>query len=282
MKRASGIRTALIALPLLLCAFLGCGKDLFTLATGVPSSPTTPNTPIPGNWIISGFYRPTPDTLTSYNFFGSLVNNGGQLSGVFHSLTSCFDQGYEDIPYTGTLDSNNNLSIASSSVDGQVLTFNGKLAADGASITGGSFTILGGCSGTIVSVTFEDGPGAYVQTTAMRLPGITGNWATTAGSSRGLMLTEQLAESSTPDAHGDFALTGPVAVQGSSCFTQGTIQSGSYLTGYIGRQIILMNDGSTLDATLNLSYGSNVTPGFLLTGVISGGNCNGNVTLNLQ
>ena len=282
MKLMTDRRTALVALPFLLCTFfIGCGRG------GIPPLISTPPvTTGTGNWSITGYYEDTPNTFAPYYIEGSLINTNGQITGVFHIGTNCFGFSATDIPYTGTLDSKNNLSITSSSVNGQILTVQGLISSDGSTLSRANFAVTGGCSRSIVGITRSDGPGAEETTTGVRIPSLSGTW-TSAISTTGpatVISSELLTQSSAPDVHGDYALTGTVTAQGSSCFSRGTLQSGSFVSGNAGRERILMEDGSTLNATLQVNYGSasQAKPTLYLPGTITGGNCNGPIQIDLQ
>jgi hypothetical protein len=264
-------------------AAAGCGKDLFIEAGPPPAS--TLGT---GNWIVTGFYQSGP-SIFAYSFGGSLVNNGGQISGVFHINQSCFGDGATDVPYTGMLDNTNTLTITSSPVNGQVLTFLGTLSSDGSSVSDGIFKVTGGCSGGIMSITIPEAGGATMETKAYRVPSLTGSWGsaswTPVAGGDEFPLSEELTQASAPDVHGNYALTGTVTVTGSNCFTHGTLQSGSFISGLLGREIVKMNDGSTIDAVITGSYGgqTGTRPTLLLEpGSISGGNCNGPIEVGLS
>ncbi|HTV08517.1 MAG TPA: hypothetical protein VMD97_05695 [Candidatus Aquilonibacter sp.] len=237
-----------------------------------------------GNWIVSGLSQ-TTQAISPYSFGGSLINDNGQLSGVLHINQPCFGSGTTDVPYTGTVDAKNNLSIQSAPVAGQILTFHGVLAADGSSITNAGFTVTGGCTGSLTGGTVDEGPGALEVVTAFRIPALAGSWNTTTVVS-GPILSEEIMQSSTPDSHGDYALTGAVTVQGSACFTKGTLQPGSFLSGNLGQEVVLMNDGSVLRATFTDSYhgpsSAAVRALDLYTGTITGGACDGPVDEFLQ
>lgn len=274
-------RTALAALSLLLCTlFIGCGRG------GIP--PLTAVTPITtgtGSWFITGYYHAPPSFISPYYIGGSLTDANGQLTGVFHIDTSCFGSYATDIPYTGTLDSNNNLSITSSSVNGQILTLQGVLSSDGSTLSRGNFTVTGGCTGSIIGLTMSNGPGSEIVTTGVRIPNLTDSWTTsTIAPFLGPAISEQLTQTSSPDAHGDYALTGTVIAQGSSCFSQGTLQPGSFVSGYLGQERILMDDGSAINATLQVDYGIAYqgNPRLYLLGAITGGKCNGPIDIDLQ
>lgn len=267
-------RFGLAGSPIICALLAGCSGTLTT--TAPPPVEVTTGT---GNWFILGLYE-TADYIDPYSFGGSLVNNNGQLSGVMHINQPCFGSGTTDIPYTGTVDAKNNVSIQSSSVAGQILAFHGVMAADGSSITDGGFTITGGCTGSITAGTVDEGPGAVEYTTGFKMPALTGSWNTSTDVS-GPTLSEEITQSPTPDSHGDYALTGTVTVQGSACFTKGTLQPGSYISGVLGQEVVLMNDGSVLQVTLSVPYGGQNPPEVgtltLYPGAITGGNCDGPV-----
>jgi hypothetical protein len=273
------------AAPLLLLFFLtGCGPNLFTFTTDTTGT---------GNWFISGSYSPkltSSGGISLYLFGGALTNIDGQVTGVLHANTSCFGNGATDIPYSGTVDTKRNLSIRSSPVNGQVLSLSGILSADGSVLNNANFSIIGGCSGDIVSGTFNEGPGALAQTQATRIGSLTRTW--TPVQSSNLPFTETLIQSPTPDVHGDYALAGTVTVQGSPCFTQGTLQPSSFISGNLGYESLLMNDGSVIKGSLIAGIpivdgGSTLTSPLPVTqltvaGIVTGGKCDGSVTISIQ
>lgn len=272
------LKVAQTAFSLFLCTlFAGCGKNL-----SIPNIPVSPATSGTGNWVFFGHYAKGQD-IFPYAFGGSLNNSGGQISGVFHIDQPCFDNGAADIPYTGTLDKNNHLNITSSPVSGQVLTLQGLLSSNDSILTQGYFTIIGGCTGSLVSLTGRYAPGASFDPTGQHVPSLTNIWNPEIFSSNPVLI-EQLTQSPTPDAHGDYALTGTVSVQGSACFTHGTLQPNSFVSGILGQQIILMDDGSTLNATLQVAPQSTGPKPVLnlYPGTITGGSCNGPVDISLQ
>ena len=114
-------------------------------------------------------------------------------------------------------------------------------------------------------------------TEAIRVPSLAGSWVP-GGIAYQLPLSEELTQASAPDPHGNYALTGTVTVSGIPCFTHGTLQGGSFVSGGLGRKIIMMNDGSTVEATLNV-YPNGPTIGrprvLVVLGTISGGKCDG-------
>lgn len=272
-------RVRLCVAGIWVCVLAGCGGDVTVLGTPPPSTLGS------GNWEISGFYEQS-SYFAPYSFGGSLVNAGGQIAGVFHADTSCFGSGATDIPYTGSGSGNGKVSLTSAAVSGQVVSVTGTLAADGQSMTNASFTVAGGCTGEIVSVTAPNGPGAEIATTAVRVPELTGVWREVSNDTlAGPSLSEQLSQSGTPDAHGDYALSGTVAVQGSACFTSGTLEAPSFVSGTMGHERVVMNDGSVLDATLTVGLGAEAGAKPVLTlgpGSIAGGQCDGAVDVSLE
>jgi hypothetical protein len=247
-----------------------------------PYKSATPTT-ITGNWLFNGLYAQSSVLYAPYNIGGSITNTSGQLSGVLHIQQPCFANGATDVPFTGSLNSSHQLQITSLPVNGQTLTLAGNISDSGNSLSGGTFSVVGGCSGDIVGLTGPNGPGATFNLTGLEIPSLTDSWATTNQVS-GPNLSEQLTQSSTADAHGDFALSGTVSVQGSPCFTTGTIQSGSYISGDIGKEIILFNDGSTLSSPITHFFQNLVSKPIiqLYPGTITGGNCNGPIDIVLQ
>lgn len=270
------LRLTISALSLALCTLLtACGKD-----SAIPDIPITST----GNWYFYGNYEPStgsPFNTGSIVFGGSLIQTNTQVSGVLHINHPCFGNNTTDIPYTGTL-INNHLSFTSAQVAGQTLTLDGTLSQNDSVLATASFQINGGCAVALYSPALLFTVHAYLDQKGARIPSLTGSW-TTLIDSAGPSITEQLTQSTTPDLHGDFALTGTVSVTGSPCFTTGTLEPTSFISGDLGQQVILMNDGSTLTATSEANPGSNLgTALSLYPGTITGGNCNGPVDLSLQ
>lgn len=264
---------------LVLCFLLtSCGKD-----SAIPDDHTAIST-ASGNWDLYGQYTGSRGSTTTSGeliFGGSLIQADTQVSGVFHIDTPCFGNSATDVPYTGTL-INNTINITSSSVAGQTLTLHGTLSQNDTVLSTASFEITGGCTGNLYSPALTFTVNSYLDQKGVRIPSLSGSWTTTIDES-GPTLTEQLTQSSTPDVHGDLTLTGTVTVTGSPCFTTGTLQHISFVSGLLGQQIILMNDGSTLTATLALGIQRTFArPSLGLNGTITGGNCNGPVDVQLQ
>ncbi|HSY37007.1 MAG TPA: hypothetical protein VK814_14720 [Acidobacteriaceae bacterium] len=255
---------------LLLCPLLtSCGKD-----SAIPNVPLIST----GNWYFYGNYTPSPGSpfnTGTLAFGGSLIQTNTQVAGVLHINHPCFGNNTTDIPYTGTL-INNHLSFTSSQVAGQTLTLDGTLSQDDTVLSTAAFQINGGCAVYLYSPELTFTVNSFLNQKGERVPSLTGSWTTylnTAGPS----LTEHLTQSTIADQHGDFTLTGTVTIAGSPCFSTGTLQPTSLISGDLGQQVILLNDGSTLTATLNAGTVLSLYPG-----TVSGGNCNGPVDIYLQ
>lgn len=269
------LRPALATLTLVLCSLLTSCSSL-----AIPDVPTTIAS---GNWLFYGVFQGTQTAANTFDSFGgSLLQANTQVSGVLHINNACFGNGTTDIPYTGTL-LNNALSITSSPVNGQTITLQGTLTQNDTVLGTAGIEVTGGCSGNLYSPPLTYTVNYYLDKKGERIANLTGSWTTTTNIS-GPSITEQLTQSPTPDVHGDYALTGTVTVTDSPCFTSGTLQSTSYVSGYLGQQTIQMNDGSTLTATMQVNPQSapNKTSLNLSASTVSGGKCNGPVDIYLQ
>jgi hypothetical protein len=278
----TGFKNLLAVAPVFFCALIaGCGKDVFVMV-----HPPTPATTGTGNWIFNPVLFQNGQPSYFYFFGGSLVNNGGQLKGVLHIDESCFGSYVTDLPYTGTLDTNNRLSIISSPVDGQMLTLQGTLSADASTLNDLTFSIKGGCSGNLTGGTYVD-PSGRIFGAGVFVPNFTGTWTTEPlqSAQTKLSFTEQLVQSTTADVNGHYALTGTIAAQGSPCFTKGTLQPESFISGYLGHEFYKMDDGSTLDIPIEDNYaleGVGVNQLGVSSAVISGGGCDGRIPVSFN
>jgi len=241
-----------------------------------PATPVAP-TIVAGNWF---FYSITadgtpPSQRLPFSLGGSLLLTGKtQVSGIFHLDQSCLGSITTDIPYAGVI-SGDQMTLTSSPVNGEVLNIQGTLDASGTKFHGDSLTLTGPCSGTIVALTGPNGPGSSYNPLGNQQPALNGSWSTNP-TNPDPQITLQLTQSDTPDAHGNFAISGTARVQGSPCFTSGTLQSPSFLSGGQGQITILFNDGSKLSSTLLAFALQGVTKSVVTidSATITGGNCN--------
>ena len=204
-----------ILLLLPLAAILGCGSS----ATLPSSTSISPN--LSGDWF--ALAAPTtigsaPTTLPTpiADFIGALQFTGNTAAGTFRA----FDPTYpnpcvsftQDLPVTGTIDSNNNLTLTVP-ISGGTATISATLPQNPQTFTNGSWQIVGGACAmpatAIAIVQVAPVTGTYTGvlnvidlTTFTPVPGT----ATT--------VTAVLTQSTTSNADGQFPLTGTVTASG--------------------------------------------------------------------
>ncbi|MHB1023572.1 MAG: hypothetical protein ACYC46_10820 [Acidobacteriaceae bacterium] len=221
-------------------------------------------TNISGNWSFTANSTASPNngpiTITA-----ALNSHSGQVVGILHFFgTSCIASA-TDVAATGTLSSTGAVKLTTSSTSNQVITITATASKDGGSITGGTYTVSGGCA---------DSDAGNVS--GVRIATLTGTFAGNVQiqSGPGLILNTQLTQSPTADTDGFFDLTGTIKVQGSSCFTSGKTEGspGGILFGTRLVTIYTLDDGSTLtlDATTNTGGTSLASYAY-----ITNGKCNG-------
>jgi hypothetical protein len=233
MRRAN--RFGLFAL-VLLC---GCGGGGYQGPTGgapggaggVASPPPSSGPNIAGNWQFSttSVVGMAPATIS-----GSIAQSGSSVSGAAHlDGLKCFDR-LTTIGLTGTL-TGSNISVTSTSVDGQVTTLTGSISDDalnGAdSALAGTYTIDGGCAN-----------GDHGNVTGIRIPFIAnilnGTFTTSGGETFDVVGDE--AQFGTASSEGSFGITGTVTFS-TPCFSSGTITPGTFPSGsfIIGTSVAL-------------------------------------------
>ncbi|HET9792253.1 MAG TPA: hypothetical protein VFR08_13210 [Candidatus Angelobacter sp.] len=172
-----------------------------------------------GNWN----FRATSTTLSGEltTFGGSLSQSGSSVSGTVQMLggNGCIGFGI-DIPVSGTV-SGQNITLTTAAISNVVITIN---ATGSATAFSGTYQFTGCVAHDLGNVT------------ANLVPSVTGTWSGTFTSSTAppLSVTAVLTESSTPDAHGGFPLTGTVSFTGSTCFTSGTVSAGAMTGATLG------------------------------------------------
>ena len=251
---------------------------LCTLLTSCGADKSIPLTTLTGNWSIYNInFAQTKPPIVFDTMGGPITQTGNNLAATFHIQSSCFGNGRTPIPFTGSVNPyNNHFTLNSTSVNGETIVVQGTFSAAKDSFFGNSLTVSGDCTGYLAALTGDD-KGAIFNPQGQRLPSLTGTWPPYVNETSSPNMVEQLTQSPTPDTNGDFALAGTVTVTGSPCFTTGTLQSTSFISGTVGQQVILLNDGSTLTATLNAGTVLSLYPG-----AVSGGNCNGPIDVYLQ
>jgi hypothetical protein len=218
---------------LLVLALFGCGgENRSSNPTGGGGGPsTTPPPPVQNsatNWQFST--TSAVSEMPALTISGSVGRSGSAISAKFHvDGSNCFDP-LSTVTLTGTL-TNDDLSLTSNSVAGQVTTFTGRVTHDalaGWSSPGqftGTYTISGGCAN-----------GDQGSVIGIKLPFInhlvTGTLMASGGGTFHLEgdMTLQGAIS-----EGSFGITGSVAFDtpcfGPSEIKSGVFRSGSYILG---------------------------------------------------
>jgi hypothetical protein len=260
-----------------MCLLASCGGSSSPTVT---LSPTYPN--ISGNWAISA----TSTSALVLDVSGSLTSNGKEVNGQLLIISPCFfplpgtgkflpDLG---IPVTGTIDSTGNLKLVSGSSNGQVVTLSGVVSSDGGTLSGGQYSIAGGCadkdSGTANGYRIPNISGPYTGSATLGgiVPGTTEQQIT---------VSSQITQASVATGF-SYPLSSSISVAGISCFSSGT-NTTSLLGGIIfGQHFILnytMNDGSQVEVSGKVdTTGKVLTTIFLVTSPVCGNNL-GNGTL---
>lgn len=239
---------ASLSLPLLFSA--GCSDD-GTVTTGSSTNLAK------GNWQFSSGASAAAK-LSSLS--GELSTEGNTTSGTLHSQSAnaCIAPGTA-FQVTGTITSENNL-ILSGPVAGGNITITGTLAPDGKSLSNASYNVTGGSC-------------AFAQTakaTAQAFAAITGNYAGNFADTDGQVaqVTANFAQSTTPDANGNFTLAGTATVSNNPCFPSTVPVSNTQVTGgtftftyaangnSVTAQGTFSSDASTLSVTRWISSGT--------------------------
>jgi hypothetical protein len=262
MKHLSHALWLLSAL-LVLCGCGGGGKPSAALSSP-PSDPPAQGLNAAGNWQFSATSTvgKPPTTIA-----GSIAQSGVSVSGAVHLDGShCFDH-MTTIGLTGSV-KGSDISLTSTSSDGQVITFTGTVGDDAVygadSAFSGTYSVKGGCAN-----------GDQGSVTGVRIPYIGNSLKGTFTTSKDetFDVTGDEAQSSTPTAAGSFGISGTVTF-GTSCFSSGTITPGTFPSAsfIIGTSVALgiATDNGTVTflGTLN-SDGSEIRGAYS----VAGGTC---------
>ncbi len=233
MKHLSST-ACLLSAVVLLC---GCGGGVRASVppssppSGPPSGPPTQGQNISGNWQISTTSITRPG-IPPATIVGSITQSDSSVSGVVHvDGWTCFDP-QTAVGVTGTL-TDGDVSLTSTAVDGQVITFVGSISNK----TGfpyaltGTYAVNGGCAN-----------GDQGNVTGYSVDGIKGVWygnLTTAGGTDIHWGTDQLGQVGA-SAEGSFGLTGDFNFDG-ACFNSGTLTPGTFPTPsfILGTSVVL-------------------------------------------
>jgi len=271
-KRSSNSSWLLSVLVLL----SGCGGGVRT--SGPPSSPASGPTSAPpaqsqnisGNWQFSTTSMVLPG-IPPATIAGNLSQSDGSVNGAVHvDGWSCFDQG-TTIGLTGTL-TDSSVSLTSTSVDGQVITFSGNITikANFPDTLTGTYAINGGCAN-----------GDQGNVTGYSVEAFNGSWygnLTTAGGADIHWGTDQLGQVG-PSSEGSFGLTGTFNFDG-ACFNSGKLTPGTYPTpSFILGTSVALNI-PTDNGTIAFVGTAGPDEGGLIRGTytVTGGSCESNGT----
>lgn len=259
------IRSSLTSLVcLLLIAAAGCGGGS---GSGSGSGPEFQI--VSGNWFMA---------LPGNAFAGgSLIQTGNSISGVLHVTGSpCFDPNADELIVTGksSTDGSNSITFTSAPIRGQVLTVHGVYAAFLALHSPPNFLV----PDLDTSVTITGGGCAGQQNTeAENLSVQRNSWGVNAGAPPGTVSGTANLTQGAPDGSGVSHIAGTFNFTNTSCFTTGTVSSGSV-------------SGDSVQMTINTDSGQLVASGTFintfiemlgvdiqlsLDAVIQGGTCNG-------
>jgi hypothetical protein len=181
---------------------------------GVIPTPAPPSVNIAGNWHFS--MTSTVSGAPPTTIEGSINQSGNSIRGAVHiDGSNCFDR-LTTVGLTGNL-TGRNISLTSTSVGGQVITFTGGMTDSALS---GTYTISGGCA--------NDDQGDL---SGIKILPITSTFSGTFTTSGGetFDVAGDLTQART-SSEGSFGLTGSVTF-GTSCFSSGTITSGTFPSG---------------------------------------------------
>ena len=260
MKSAS----CLLPVLLLLCACGGTRAPSPAVAPSPVPDPTAHDRDISGNW---QFSTTSAMGMAPATIAGSIVQSGASISGAMHvDASNCFDQ-LTTVGQTGIL-TGSDLSLTSTSANGQVTSFIGTISDDafnGAdSAFTGTYTMSSGCAN-----------GDHGSVTGIRIPVIAntlnGTFTTAGGEKFDVAGGE--AQNSTPSIEGSFGISGTVSFR-TSCFSSGTITPGTFPSGsfIIGTSVALEieTDNGTVIFLGTLNRERNEISGNY---VVAGGTC---------
>lgn len=200
---------ARLAFLIPLAAILGCGS------TPTPSAPDSSYLNLTGDWVALAAPNPAnPGTLPTpvSDFFGALQSSGGTVTGTLRaislSLPQCVTQ---DLQATGTIDTNNSLKLTIP-ISGGTATITATITTP-ESYTPGTWQIVGGtCAMPSTSIDVaEFAPATGTYTGVLNVLDLTTDLPV-AGTATNV--TAVLTQSTTPNADGEYPLSGTVTATG--------------------------------------------------------------------
>jgi hypothetical protein len=206
-----------------------------------PNNPPPPSPPPPPTSFAESWHFDV--SSSSLTIDAALTLSSNSIAGVAHfqsyTVSIPCPGFFDDLPLSGTIDGQGNVSIKSSAVMGVVLSLNGVLASDRASLSNGSYQFTGECmngaTGPLTGVKVEPLTGLYAGT--MQWSGNTVN------------VSAQLTQASQSDRDGFFGLSGTVTLENicAETFTlNGASLPGASVVG--GVVHLYSNTGTSLEA----------------------------------
>lgn len=233
------------------CALLaGCGQV---------NSPLRVGTAMAGNW--------------SFANSSNVVLNLGFTQGAYETVSavgrltgsSCVSAA-TDIPLTGSVDGNNNVTLISSPFGGTTLTIKGEVAANGKGMAAATWAFAGGqCASlgtaSVTATNYNTIGGTYV-----------GTFLDSNNNSMGV--SAFLQQTTQPDQDGQFSVSGSATFPANSCFTAQPTVTSSLVTGD-SLSMTYTDPGSGAVLTATGSFNSAATQLTIASWTITGGSCNG-------
>jgi hypothetical protein len=240
----------------------GCGGGVQSAGgapTGAPQDPPASGLMAADNW---HFSATSTEGFPPLTIAGGIDQSTKPANGIVHVDGSpCFDP-LTAVALTGVLDESN-LSLTSSPIAGQVITYTGSIAKDPLSSTAkftGTYSIHGGCAdGDQGSIT------GRVETT------LKGPWAgdltSTSGNINRLTVTLH-QDSATSD--GTFGITGAAGFEVGTCFQRAEIVSGKFPSGsyMMGQTVALQikTDNGMISFLGTADHGGLIEGGYTMAG----------------
>lgn len=235
-----------------LALLTGCGQVGAPLGVG---------TALAGNWSFAPATGGVTLNIGVTQGAYETVSAVGRLSG-----TSCVSA-QTNILLTGSVDSNNDLTLVSSPFGGTTLTIKGQLAANGLGMAGANWAFAGGSCAAL----------GTANVTATNYAQIGGTYQGTFLDASGnqLPVSALLQQTSQPDGNGQFSLSGTAEFPSNTCFVQQPSVTSSLVTGS-SLSMTYTDPGSAAVLTAVGSFNSTATQLTITHWTIAGGGCDGN------
>jgi hypothetical protein len=199
-----------------LAALLGCG------VSPTPSAPSSSALNLTGDWVVLAVPNPvTPLTLPTPigDFMGALQSSGGTVTGTFRSISTTFPQCVsftQDLPVSGTIDANNKVTL-SVPIAGGTATITAIITTP-QTYTNGTWQIVGGaCAMPSTSISIaEFAPATGTYTGTLNVIDLTTNLPVPGTATP---VTASLLQATTPNADGQFPLSGTITATGACAGT---------------------------------------------------------------